>query len=313
LLFFWPQTADADHPSTCVAEERAVSSSSYRLRTADHGLLPILFLDCVTHSTKCLLCNPAAPRSGITLALLIPTSMTRRLAAIVKRFAPALLICMCVLFAGTASANIQALDTIQQAAEQFVRSHLPDAKAKHYVSAASLDSRLRLKQCDVPLEAFSNTSDIAARVTVGVRCTAAAPWTIYVPVTIEVEVPVLVLRRALARRARVMLTDVEPQVRRLPGSAANFITDIASLQGHRLKRALPAGTAITVDALTPDILVRRGQQVTLIAAVGGIEIRAQGNALTEGGAQDRVRVQNVTSLKVVEGVVESDSVVRVGL
>ena len=149
--------------------------------------------------------------------------------------------------------------------------------------------------------------------TVGVRCTAAAPWTIYVPVTVEVEVPVLVLRRALARRARVMLTDVEPQVRRLPGSAANFITDIASLQGHRLKRALPAGTAITVDALTPDILVRRGQQVTLIAAVGGIEIRAKGNALTEGGVQDRVRVQNVTSLKVVEGVVESDSVVRVGL
>ena len=220
---------------------------------------------------------------------------------------------MCVLFAGTASANIQTLDSIQQAAEQFVRSHLPDGKAKHYVSAASLDSRLRLKQCDVPLEAFSNTSDIGTRVTVGVRCTAAAPWTIYVPVTVEVEVPVLVLRRALARRARVMLTDVEPQVRRLPGSAANFITDIASLQGHRLKRALPAGTAITVDALTPDILVRRGQQVTLIAAVGGIEIRAKGNALTEGGVQDRVRVQNVTSLKVVEGVVESDSVVRVGL
>jgi flagellar basal body P-ring formation protein FlgA len=238
--------------------------------------------------------------------------MTRRL-AIVKRPAPALLLCMCVLFAGAASANIQPLDSIQQAAEQFVRSQLPDGKAKHYVSATSLDSRLRLKQCDVPLEAFSNASDIAARVTVGVRCTAAAPWTIYVPVTIEVEVPVLVLRRALARRARVMLTDVEPQVRRLPGSAANFITDIASLQGHRLKRALPAGTAITVDALTPDILVRRGQQVTLIAAVGGIEIRAQGNALTEGGVQDRVRVQNVTSLKVVEGVVESDSVVRVGL
>jgi flagellar basal body P-ring formation protein FlgA len=238
--------------------------------------------------------------------------MTRRL-AIVKRIAPALLLCMCVLFAGTASANIQPLDTIQEAAEQFVRSQLPDGKAKHYVSATSLDSRLRLKQCDVPLEAFSNTSDIAARVTVGVRCMAAAPWTIYVPVTIEVEVPVLVLRRALARRARVMLTDVEPQVRRLPGSAANFITDIASLQGHRLKRALPAGTAITVDALTPDILVRRGQQVTLIAAVGGIEIRAQGSALTEGGVQDRVRVQNVTSLKVVEGVVESDSVVRVGL
>jgi flagella basal body P-ring formation protein FlgA len=65
--------------------------------------------------------------------------------------------------------------------------------------------------------------------------------------------------------------------------------------------------------LVPDLLVRRGQQVTLIAANDSVQIRAQGQALTEGGAADRVRVQNVNSLKVVEGVVESDGVVRVGL
>ncbi len=149
--------------------------------------------------------------------------------------------------------------------------------------------------------------------TIGVRCSTANPWTLYVPVSVEVEVSVLVLRRALARRARVAPIDVEPQVRRLPGSAANFISDVASLQGHRLKRALPAGTAITVDVLAPDVLVRRGQRVTLIAAQGPVEIRAQGEALTEGAASERVRVQNVTSLKVVEGVVESGNIVRVGL
>ena len=86
--------------------------------------------------------------------------------------------------------------------------------------------------------------------------------------------------------------------------------DIANLQGHRLKRSLPAGTALTVDMLVARLLVRRGQQVTLIAAIGPVEIRAQGQALTEGGVADRVRVQNVTSLKVVEGVVERRRVGR---
>ena len=132
------------------------------------------------------------------------------------------------------------------------------------------------------------------------------------PVSVEVEIPVLVLRRALARRARVAIIDVEPETRRMPGTAATFLQDTASLQGHRLKRSLPAGTALTVDMLVPDVVVRRGQQVTLIAATGPVEIRAQGHALTEGGVADRVRVQNMSSLKVVEGVVESDSVVRVG-
>lgn len=211
-------------------------------------------------------------------------------------------------------ARLQSLESIQTAAESFVRSNFPDGKAKHHVTAAALDSRLRLHACEVPLETFSpHANNLAPRATVGVRCSAPAPWTLYVPVTIETEIPVLVLRRALARRARVTIADVEPQVRRLPGSAAHFITDTASLQGHRLRRALPAGSALTVDALAPDILVRRGQQVTLIAQAGGVEIRARGQALTEGGAQDRVRVQNVTSLKVVEGVVESNGVVRVGL
>lgn len=218
-----------------------------------------------------------------------------------------------LLFAASAHANVQSLESIQAAAEQFVRSSLPENSGKQFVTASRLDPRLRLEECAAPLEAFSQgTAMSAGRATIGVRCPAASPWTIYVPVTIEVEVSVLVLRRPLARRARVTLADVEPQVRRLPGSASIFINDVASLQGHRLKRALPVGTALTVDMLQPDLLVRRGQQVTLIAANGPVQIRAQGQALTEGAAADRVRVQNVSSLKVVEGVVESDGVVRVG-
>ena len=213
-----------------------------------------------------------------------------------------------------AQATTQSLEAVQSAAEAFVRGQLPEATTKHYISAASLDPRLRLASCEAPLETFSQSAASAgARMTVGVRCAAANPWTLYVPVTIEVEAPVLVLKRALSRRARVAPTDVEPQTRRLPGSAAHFVSDIGSLQGHRLKRSLPAGAALTVDALVPDILVRRGQHVTLIAASGPVEIRAQGLALADAAESERVRVQNATSLKVVEGVVDRNGVVRVGL
>jgi flagella basal body P-ring formation protein FlgA len=232
----------------------------------------------------------------------------------VKRIGSQLLILLSALFATAAFATTQPLDDIQSAAETFVRSHLPSSTAKQYVTASNLDPRLRVEACNQPLQAFQQSATtLGERVTVGVRCATANTWTLYVPVSVEVEIPVLVLRRALARRARVALIDVEPETRRMPGSAATFLQDVTSLQGHRLKRSLPAGTALTVDMLVPDVVVRRGQQVTLIAASGPVEIRAQGHALTEGGVDDRVRVQNMSSLKVVEGVVESDSVVRVGL
>jgi flagella basal body P-ring formation protein FlgA len=209
---------------------------------------------------------------------------------------------------------VQSIESIQAAAEKEVRALLPQSKARYYVTAARLDPRLRLAQCAAPLEAFvQNNSMLGARSTIGVRCGAQAQWTIYVGVNVETEASILVLRRALARRSPVAPDDVELQTRRLPGIESGFINDLGTLSGRRLRRALPAGSPLTAEELVPDVLVRRGQQVTLLASNGSIEIRAQGHALTEGGASDRIRVQNVNSLKVVEGVVENAGTVRVGL
>lgn len=252
---------------------------------------------------------------GIYLAL-FPAASMKRLAAARSVIRLRSYICVLVALVAlplAASANVQSLEAIRATAEAFVRSSLPEKSGKHYVTANQLDPRLRLDPCASPLEAFSQGTGMnSGRMTIGVRCPSANPWTIYVPITIEVETSVLVLRRPLSRRSRVELADVELQVRRVPGLATVFINDVASLKGHRLKRSLPVGTALTVDMLQPDVLVRRGQRVTLIAATGPVQIRAQGEALTEGAADERVRVRNVSSLKIVEGVVESSGVVRVG-
>jgi flagella basal body P-ring formation protein FlgA len=132
----------------------------------------------------------------------------------VKRSGSQLLLALCALFATAAFATTQPIDAVQSAAEAFVRTRLPASQAKQFVSASKLDPRLRVAQCDQPLETFQqSTTTRGERVTVGVRCTSANTWTLYVPVSVEVEIPVLVLRRALARRARVEATDVEPQIR----------------------------------------------------------------------------------------------------
>jgi len=98
----------------------------------------------------------------------------------------------------------------------------------------------------------------------------------------------------------------------VPGFAQSYVTDLTEYRERHLKRPLPPGTVLVTDVFAADVLIRRGQQVTLVSSVGGIEVRANGAAISEGGVRDRVRVQNLSSLKVVEGVVESASLVRVG-
>ena len=51
--------------------------------------------------------------------------------------------------------------------------------------------------------------------------------------------------------------------------------------------------------------------MTLAASRPGIEVRAPGLALADASANQRVRVQNLNSLKIVEGVADTEGVVRV--
>ncbi len=215
-----------------------------------------------------------------------------------------------------ATPAMQPLDTIRAVAEEFVRTRLPatlqQADRKVLIEAGHLDSRLRLAACAGNLSASQPPgSTWNARNTVAVSCPDGTPWTIYVPVTLESETAVLVTRRAVSRGASLTSADIEGQVRRVPGIADRYVTTLAELSGQHAKRHLPAGTVLTDDALAVDLLVKRGQQVTLLASVGGIEVRAVGKALGSGGSMDRIRVQNLNSARIVEGRVESADVVRI--
>jgi len=211
--------------------------------------------------------------------------------------------------------SLQPIDGLRDIAAQFVQQRLRgDAPGSISVTATAgvLDSRLRLPACTQKPAAFAPAGELRAssRVTIGVRCEQPA-WTVYVPVTVETELPVLVLRQAVARNGVVLPQDVEPQRRKVPGIAANYINDVSQLAGRHLKTTAAAGTALTVDLLVADVLIRRGQHVTLIASAGGLEVRAQGQALADAQPNGRVQVLNLASHRSVEGQVESRDIVRV--
>lgn len=220
--------------------------------------------------------------------------------------------------AGAAMAQAQTLQPLQdvaRAAESHLaaRLNVPGGNAVAHVTAGAIDARLRLPLCTLPLEGvMPSTVRESARMTIGVRCTQPT-WTVYVPVSIETEMPVLVLRQAAARGASVGEGDVERVTRRVPGIASTYLTDPAQLERRHLRNAAGPGTALTQDLLAADVLIRRGQRVTLVASAGGIEVRAQGEAVADATANGRVRVLNLSSRRIVEGQVETPDQVRVSL
>lgn len=230
------------------------------------------------------------------------------------RFA-ALLLSILVMGPARAQQAVQDVEAIRASAAAFVRERLqPVDNAVVHAEAGVLDPRLRLAACSHPIRAFSPSGEIraASRATVGVRCDAPA-WSVYVPVTVESELPVLVITRALPRNAAVTAQDVEVQRRRVPGAASGYLVSVDQLAGRHLRNAAAPGTALDVDLLTADVLVRRGQRVTVIATAGSLEVRAQGEAVADATPDGRVRVLNLDSRRIVEGRVEGRDSVRIGL
>jgi flagella basal body P-ring formation protein FlgA len=179
------------------------------------------------------------------------------------------------------------------------------------LEAVTLDPRLALPACGAPLTSYvPELRANQARLLVRMGCANPA-WSINVPVEIRRTHDVLVMKRAVARAQSIDVSDVDVQKRVLPGLASPFVSSPADLKGRVTRRPVPAGTPLSADALTAALLIHRGQSVTLAAISNGIEVRAPGLALADAPAQGRVRVQNLNSLKVIEGVADTEGVVRV--
>jgi flagellar basal body P-ring formation protein FlgA len=214
--------------------------------------------------------------------------------------------------AGIPRTGVESVEAIREAAAQYVRSQLPAAEVAS-ISAGSLDDRLRLARCATALsvEPIAGTQSMANS-TISVSCARPAHWKVFVPVTVVRHVPVLILRRAVARGAHLTSNDVLVQMREVTGFAAPLLASPAQLGGRSTDRTLAAGTALTADMFTLDPVISRGQDVTLVVQADGLEVRAAGQALDDARRGQRLRVENLSSRKVVQGIARSSGVVEVG-
>lgn len=197
-------------------------------------------------------------------------------------------------------------------AERFAVSAQAGALFPVHAKAAIADSRMQLPDCSQPPTAQLPTgARWSARTLVQLRCDGPVRWSLLVPIDMESEVPVLVLRRAATRGSVPAAADFLVETRRVPGLSADYVNSPAALARQHLRRNLGAGSVLTASDLEPDLLVRRGETVNVLAETAGMSLRTEAIAMADARAGQRVRLQNRNSLKVFEGLVDSDGRVRV--
>jgi flagella basal body P-ring formation protein FlgA len=140
---------------------------------------------------------------------------------------------------------------------------------------------------------------------------SAAPWTVFVPAQVRLLRDVVVVTRPL-KRAGMVGEDVpcanatsaaQPglsDVRWTRPSGRNYPTN-----GDR--------SGITLVHLEQAELVRKGDQVVIVARSGTLSVRMPGEALSKGGLQEQIRVRNLNSKRVVKAQVTGPGQVEVAM
>lgn len=89
------------------------------------------------------------------------------------------------------------------------------------------------------------------------------------------------------------------------------IFDVDKVLGLELKRSIAYGTIISPSMLIKPVLIRSGDNITVISVVGSVVVQISGQALQSGALGDIIRVRNVTSGKSFLARIENASTVVV--
>lgn len=189
-----------------------------------------------------------------------------------------------------AAADFQSVESIKAAA---LGSLTPGTEAE-----ATLDPALRLPRCQEALSARVNGSH-----SVEVSCPQAAGWRLFVPVRVRRSQTVLVLSRGIGAGQPITADAFVAEIRDASRIVGAAIADPAQAVGQVARRTLSAGTVLSTGDLVAPRLIRRGDNVSLVSRRGGLEVRMAGKALGDAGENERVMVENLSSRRVIQGVV----------
>jgi len=206
--------------------------------------------------------------------------------------------CLCV------SAVIHAADrqdpaALQAHAERFLKTQTSGLPGT--VSIQVRPPRSALPACSA-LDAFQPAgSRSIGKITVGVRCLAPTPWTVYLSAQVRVIGNYAVTRQPLPANHVLTAADVTLREGDLGSLPADVVTDADAMLGYRAVSGLAAGAPLRSALLRPPLVVQQGQTTRLVMNGPGFSVQTEGQALANASRGDRVRVKT-RSGQVISGV-----------
>ena len=160
------------------------------------------------------------------------------------------------------------------------------------------------------METFLSNPQLRSRMSVGVRCVAPEPWSLYVQASVSVQGYYYVTNRSINVGETITLDDLTAKEGDLLRLARGVIVDPSHAIGYIAQQRIGSGNALRSSALRDPDSVVRGQAVKTEARGMGFVATGEGVALEDGAPGTLIQVRT-SSGQVVTGTVVNSTTVRV--
>ena len=213
---------------------------------------------------------------------------------------------------GAEISDPQDIAQLEALAKSEAALQFPRLTDRQRFQVGPIETHLQFDKCSRPIRpVVASPQHMKDRVMIELLCQDPKPWHLYVPVRIVGTSPVAVAAHAIVAGTEVKAADLKVEEHDISELPLGFLDDPAIAIGLIASRPIAGGAYLTNQFLTAPKVVQRGQSVTLLADAGGISVRMAGRALSDGLMNQRVKVQNLSSGKIVEGIARSEQVVEI--
>jgi flagella basal body P-ring formation protein FlgA len=230
-----------------------------------------------------------------------------------KRLVMALLLLWMLPLSAHAAA-LQEQEPLRQIIDQYLREQLSQQGQEVEIQVGRLDSRLRLSACaEQPVAFLPSGARLRGTLTVGVRCASPKPWTLYIPTEIRIYDQVVSATMPLTRGNVIAESDVTLIRQETTALHSGYFTKPEQVIGQIVKQNIQIGEPISPRRVKVPLMVKQGEEVTIIAAVGNLEVRSKGKALRNAAKGEVLSVRNTRSKRVIEAIAIRPGIVRINM
>ena len=202
-------------------------------------------------------------------------------------------------------------DAVRAVVEQYLTTQSAGLPGQVSVKVGVIDQRLSLPACPAP-DAFQQPGARPwGKTTVGVRCTAPS-WTMYVQAQVSVVAEYVAAGVPLAQGQPLLpshLVMVKGDIAAMPNG---IITDMTQALGRTPTVSLPAGTALRVDTLRSQAVIKQGQAVRLVSRGSNFSVSSEAKAINNASDGQVVQVRT-TNGRIISGMARDGGMVEIVL